>query len=350
MLCSSISHYTVIDELRSALQPANNEIVITGTGSFSVRVVTVDLPRLRLQQIDETLARIWHIQMAHSQVTIGFSACPGPSMRCQGVVLGPDDLALFSAAQPAWHAISGPSQFAIISLPEDILTKLGVALVGQPLIPPDTMTAQVPPRWMERLRSMHATAIHLAERSPELIADPDAIRGLEASLTEAMIVCLTSGRMRTDTASQRRRTLIIKRLHELEEAHRDRTLYLTEICKAIGVSQRTLTDICQDVLGVSPRRYLFLRRLHLVRRELRESVPGRGKITEIATKYGFWELGRFSVSYRALFGESPSETLQSAARGPELHTESPFALPAHLMAASPKLNRAVNRQRSFLSA
>jgi len=230
-------------------------------------------------------------------------------MRCQGAVLGPDDLALFSAAQPAWHAISGPSQFAIISLSKDMLSELDVALAGQPLIPPDTMTAQVPPSWMKRLRSLHAAAIHLAERSPKLIADPDAIRGLEASLTEAMITCLARGHMRTDTASQRRRTLIIKRLRELEEAHRDRTLYLTEVCQAIGVSQRTLTDICQDVLGVSPRRYLFLRRLHLVHRELRESVPGRGKITEIATKYGFWELGRFSVAYHSVFGESPSATL-----------------------------------------
>src|ERR1700759_5324133 len=243
MLCSSVSHYTDIDGLRGALQPADSEIVVTGAGSFSARVVTLDLLSLRLQQIDETLARTCHVQMAHSQVAIGFSACFGPSMRCQGAVLGPDDLALFSAAQPAWHAISGPSQFAIMSLPKDMLTELGVVFAGQPLIVPDTMMAQVPPRWMKQLRSMHAAAIHLAEESPGIIADPDATRGLEASLTEAMTACLASGRMRTDMASQRRRALIIKRLHELEEAHRDRTLYLTEVCQAIGISQRTLTDI-----------------------------------------------------------------------------------------------------------
>ena len=69
------------------------------------------------------------------------------------------------------------------------------------------------------------------------------------------------------TIAQRRRGLIIKRLRELEEANRDRTLYLTEVCKTIGVSQRTQTDICQDVLGVSPKRYLYLRRLHLVHAE-----------------------------------------------------------------------------------
>ena len=60
---------------------------------------------------------------------------------------------------------------------------------------------------------------------------------------------------------------------------------------------------------MSPKRYLWLRRMHLAQWALRRADPVRTTVTEIATNYGFWELGRFSVVYRLQFGESPSTTL-----------------------------------------
>jgi AraC family ethanolamine operon transcriptional activator len=34
-------------------------------------------------------------------------------------------------------------------------------------------------------------------------------------------------------------------------------------------------------------------------------------VTDIPTEFGFWELGRFAVNFRQIFGESPSATLRS---------------------------------------
>ena len=64
---------------------------------------------------------------------------------------------------------------------------------------------------------------------------------------------------------------------------------------------------------MSPKQYLLLRRMQLARWALRAASPEATTVTELATRYGFWQLGRFAVEYRALFGETPSATLQRQA-------------------------------------
>jgi transcriptional regulator GlxA family with amidase domain len=116
------------------------------------------------------------------------------------------------------------------------------------------------------------------------------------------------------TAGGRRHGAIVARFEEFLEANPDTPLYLTEICAAIAVSERTLRVACEEHLGVGPIRYLSLRRLHLVRRALLRADHAKATVTQVATDHGFWELGRFAGAYKALFGESPSETLR---RSPE---------------------------------
>jgi AraC-like DNA-binding protein len=67
---------------------------------------------------------------------------------------------------------------------------------------------------------------------------------------------------------------------------------------------------------MSPMRYLWLRRMHFARRALRMADPAATTATDIATSYGFWELGRFSVAYRSLFGESPSAAIRRPPEDP----------------------------------
>ncbi|MET9292814.1 AraC family transcriptional regulator [Streptomyces sp. NPDC003077] len=81
---------------------------------------------------------------------------------------------------------------------------------------------------------------------------------------------------------------------------------------AIGqVSVRWLQEGFRRHVGMSPMAYLRDVRLTRVRDELRRAGPGEVSVGETAYRWGFVHLGRFASSYRARFGETPSETLHA---------------------------------------
>ena len=98
------------------------------------------------------------------------------------------------------------------------------------------------------------------------------------------------------------------------EEHVGDQLSIGELCRAAGVSERTLRNAFHDVHGLSPKQYLIRHGLEEARSALKLAHGARGAVTHVATEYGFFELGRFAGAYRHLFGELPSDTLRSGAK------------------------------------
>jgi AraC-like DNA-binding protein len=119
-----------------------------------------------------------------------------------------------------------------------------------------------------RLSSLHEAAGHLAKTAPDILAHPEVARALEQRLVHAMVLCISGGETAETSSAHHRHVGMIRRLEELLEANPDRTLYLSELCAAARASDRTLRACCQEYLGMSPTRYLWLRRMHLARRAL----------------------------------------------------------------------------------
>jgi transcriptional regulator GlxA family with amidase domain len=88
---------------------------------------------------------------------------------------------------------------------------------------------------------------------------------------------------------------------------------MAELSHQLGISERTLRAAFHDVLGLSPKQYALGQRLRAARQALGAADPKTTTVTDIATAYGFFELGRFAGRYRMLFGEAPSQTLHHAA-------------------------------------
>ena len=92
----------------------------------------------------------------------------------------------------------------------------------------------------------------------------------------------------------------------------ERRPYLSELCKAAHVSERTLQYAFRDIMGMSPLTYLNRLRLHRARDELRKANSDSTTVTDVAMNWGFWHFGEFSRSYKNCFGEVPSQTLKQS--------------------------------------
>ena len=107
---------------------------------------------------------------------------------------------------------------------------------------------------------------------------------------------------------------LVQRAEVLALADLDKPLHVATLAHTLAVSERTLRKAFQNTYGLSPCRHLRMLRLSRVRRALLSAHDQVVTVTKIATEFGFAELGRFSVEYRKVFGESPSVTLRRASR------------------------------------
>jgi len=107
---------------------------------------------------------------------------------------------------------------------------------------------------------------------------------------------------------------IVDRALRLTRRHTEEPIRIANICRAAGVSARTLLRAFRAVHGAAPYRYLCSLRLLEARRILSSTTGKPGTVTEVATRLGFVELGRFAAAYRSAFGECPSDTLRRSSQ------------------------------------
>lgn len=149
---------------------------------------------------------------------------------------------------------------------------------------------------------------------------PSGLQGLSISLgiklfslaCDAYLVAISDSVARhTKDSSQ----LIVRTAEERFLAARGHHISLTDLCLATGVSKSTLYNTFHAVCGNAPLEYFHKRQLMMARSILLNSARKRGAVKQSALTVGMTQLGRFSVEYRQLFGESPSVTLSNVSKG-----------------------------------
>jgi AraC-like DNA-binding protein len=186
------------------------------------------------------------------------------------------------------------------------------ALLGEPLKLPLVFAARVSLRegWGRSFARFARLALAELQRPRSILSEPT----VAGSFRELVVTTLLLHQPHNYTEALRRleRPVTprdVKRAVEYIEANLETEIGLPEIVTACGVPGRTLIKHFRDFKGISPMRYVRNARYQRVREALSRAEP-KQSVTEIALRYGFAHMGRFSVEYRIRFGESPLQTLR----------------------------------------
>jgi len=127
------------------------------------------------------------------------------------------------------------------------------------------------------------------------------------ALTDAYLHALPQPNTNTERVNNPKR--VVRLAEERFMAAGADPVALADLCAAAGVGKTALYLAFNQVCGLPPIEYFQKRRFMQARSFLIKATNQRGLVKKSALNIGFTELGRFSVQYRQLFGESPSVTL-----------------------------------------
>ena len=311
MPSSAFRTFSDPDEHAAAIRAAKATILVTKPGEYRAELTRVDLHRLWMQTSRTVLPHVARYSVARDRSVVLF---PGEAHRGSihhtGIELSHGEMMFNSLGSEHYHRMGANSHWRAMSLaPEELAVAARTMAAVDLGTPASNRRIRPPPHLMSRLSRLHHATTRLAATVPDILAQPEVARALEQELVSAMVCCLVADTVAETGRSLGRTPPIIRRLESLLEENEDRALYVAELCAAMNMTERMLRLHSAAHLGMSPYRYLWLRRMNLARRALAAAAPPM-TVTEVATNFGFYELGRFSVTYRQLFGEMPSVTLR----------------------------------------
>jgi len=220
-------------------------------------------------------------------------------------------LQIYGGGSEHYSVAPDPGEYALIPIPE---AHLESALRGLGLEMAPAKQGALTPLRMEtaafHLLNDTFQSLRASVQSPsERVLSEEVRRTAERELLTRLALAIGQAQPFPPNGVKCNRMQVLRKAREFLAARAQRPVYLAELCAAVGVPERTLRDIFQTLLGVSPLKFLQLRRMRQARGALQQATTHTQSVKAVALDCGFWELGRFAVEYKRLFGESPSATL-----------------------------------------
>lgn len=232
-----------------------------------------------------------------------------------GLPVGPDRiLASTAGVEVAFVVAGGYESVSFFLPPHDIRAHLrGRHREDEFRFPDGVVLLKPSPSAARELYGFGRRLADVAARQPDVFDVPPTQTAAQIDLLETLLATLASdGHVAAvaESLTRQARSRVVQIVEDYALSHAAERLYVTDLCEAAGVSERTLQYAFKEMMGMTPIAYLTRLRLHRVRHALRTATRASTTVTAEALRWGFWHFGDFSRAYKDCFGELPSDTLR----------------------------------------
>jgi hypothetical protein len=286
--------------------PGTSGLLVIQPAQFQARLTWLELPHVHLLRAHETAARIRFISLPADRAFVVFPLHRNSSLTCGGAGVRASEIMFHSLGVSLHERIGAACHWGLLSLSLETLLASSRTLLGRELSPPPRSLVLRPmPADRLRLVRLQTQAARIAETRLDHIGHPEVVRALEQDLISALVTCLNTQRRAVPSSEQDLHRALMAHLETILARLADRVPGEAEICDLLGVSQKLLRVCCLNALGMCPDRYLYLRRLMLVRTAVEGSNPSVRKVAELMRSHGFAGFNDFVTEYDRALGEAP---------------------------------------------
>lgn len=295
-----------VDAQRRSLTCWDQDYAQLSPGSFQGRTVEVDFGPVKLfrEQISTKVEQVF--APPPGAVIFSMNSGVGARSAVAGIDLDEQAFCLLSGGRD-YHSVTPEASDVLgVELPEETLEGYAIACPSSSGHRPVWRALQVP-----QVTWWLSSVLDCCTQGRTRPFEGENVAMLADMVVESCRALLCDGALqeRPMGRSAARFDLVLR---AREQAFRifPETCEVQELAESLRVSQRLLEESFREVLGMGPASWLRVQRLNRAHRDLRDANSDDTTVAEVATRWGFWHLGRFSGYYRDLFGHTPSATLR----------------------------------------
>lgn len=228
-----------------------------------------------------------------------------------GQMSSPGDMFVVGPSQRTTESWGDICQKLMVQISEERFNQALAAEIGETMVESVKVPAFTRDLGMAQwLRHMISLNLHFCHQD-SLFKDPGVGSQLERTLLAMLFVNIERNNLKQPARKGRIIPYYLKRAQAYIRANYAKQITTVDIAAAACIGTRSLHYGFKQSFDTTPMAYLRNVRLMHARTALGAAESGEVSIAEIATNVGFVNSSHFSKLYRARFGESPSQTVQS---------------------------------------